>query len=106
MDLKDYLTNEKVSKKFKSQFELVNYAISLAANMIHTGRESRVKTDSQNRSLQILTEILQDKDYLDDIIIEEEIPEQNQRYFKPLAEPVEPAEKSSERKKSRKILAE
>lgn len=68
MDLKDHLTNEKVSKKFKSQFELVNYAIELAANMIHTGRDSRVKIDSQNRAMHVLTEIIQDKDRFDEIV--------------------------------------
>jgi hypothetical protein len=71
MDLKDYLTNEKVAKKFKSQFEMVNYAIQLATNMIHTGRESRVKIDSQNRAMHVLTEILQDKDRFDEIVPKE-----------------------------------
>ena len=31
---KDPLTNEKIIKKFESQFDLVNYAIRLAENMI------------------------------------------------------------------------
>ncbi len=71
MDLRSYLTNELMRKKFSSQFELVNYAIKLAANMIHTGREeARVKIDSQNRAMQILSEILNGKDRFDEIIIE------------------------------------
>lgn len=70
MDLKEYLTSEKVCKKFQSQFDLVNYAIGLAANMIMTGRDCRVKTDSHSRAMQVLNEILNDKDYLDTIIAE------------------------------------
>ncbi len=73
MDLKDYLTNEKVAKKFKNQFDMVNYAIKLATNMIQTGRESRVKLDSQNRAMHILTEILQDKDRFDDVVKKEPV---------------------------------
>ena len=69
MDLKECLTNEKIRKKFNSQFELVNYAIRLAENMIKSGREPRVKTDSKNRALQILSEILNNKDRFDDIIV-------------------------------------
>lgn len=69
MDLRNYLTNEKMRKKFVSQFDLVNYAIKLAANMIHTGREEpRVKTDNKNRATQILSEILNGKDRFDDVI--------------------------------------
>lgn len=67
MDIKDYLTNEKIRKRFHNQFDLVNYAIKLAENMIISGRDPRVKTDSQNRSLQVLTEILHGKDHLDDL---------------------------------------
>lgn len=72
-EIKDSLTNEKLLKKFKSQFELVNYAIRLAENMIYTGRDTRVKTDAQNRALQIVAEIEQDKDVFDEIIKEEPV---------------------------------
>jgi hypothetical protein len=71
MEKKIPLTNEKVRKKFKSQFDLVNYAIKLAENMIRTGRDCRVKIDSQNRALQILSEIIQDKDQFDEIPVTE-----------------------------------
>lgn len=67
MEPKGYLTNEKISSKFKSLFDLVNYAIKLAENMIETGRDTRVRTDVQNRSMQILSEIVQGKDVFDDI---------------------------------------
>lgn len=63
---KDSFTNEKLSKKFVSQFDLVNYAIRLAENMIRTGREPRVKAEG-NRAVQILAEIAQDKDQFDEI---------------------------------------
>jgi DNA-directed RNA polymerase omega subunit len=56
-----HLTNEALAKKFKSNFDLVNYAIKVAENMIHTGREPRVKSDTQNRTLWVLEEINQDK---------------------------------------------
>lgn len=106
MDLKDYLTNEKVCKKFKSQFELVNYAIKLAANMISTGRETRVKIDSQNRAMQVLNEILQDKDRFDEIIEPVENPAQETRHLNHHEEQVSLAAKTTERKKNRKILAD
>jgi hypothetical protein len=80
MEINDTLTNEKILKKFKSQFELVNYAIRLAENMIHTGRDPRVKTDAQNRALQIVEEIEQDKDRFDEIIIEEPLQDLNSSY--------------------------
>lgn len=103
MEYKDQLTNEKIRKKFVSQFELVNYAIKLAENMIQSGRDPRVKIESQNRSLQVLSEILNDKDRFDEIIfVEEEAPRQEYKRNDELNF----KEKNSERKKSRKALAE
>jgi DNA-directed RNA polymerase subunit omega len=105
MDLKEYLTSEKVCKKFQSQFDLVNYAIGLAANMISTGRDCRVKTESQSRAIQVLNEILNDKDYLDEIVPEvahETIRENI--LVKPLSKKEEPEVlKPSERKKMRRV---
>lgn len=72
MEANGYLTNEKIKKKFISQFDLVNYAIKLAGNMIMTGRDARVKIDSQNKAMQVIGEILQDRDYFDEIIVEVE----------------------------------
>lgn len=101
METKEQLTNEKIRKRFVNQFELVNYAIKLAENMIRTGRDPRVKVDSHNRSLQVIGEIASGKDYLDEIFEEEET-----EVFK-LQEPeVSLTEKAKERKKSRKALAE
>lgn len=73
-DPQAFLTNEKVSKRFKSQFELVNYAIRLAANVIKTGRDPRVRTESQNRALQALAEIVADVDHIDEIPEEKHAP--------------------------------
>jgi len=64
---KIHLTNESVNKKFKSNFELVNYAIKLAENMIKTGRDARVKSDIQNRAMLVLEEINEGKDRFDEV---------------------------------------
>lgn len=61
------LTNEELRKKFKNNFDLVNYSISLAENMIKSGRDARVKSDCQNRAMLILEEIREGKDQFDEI---------------------------------------
>lgn len=95
-DEKIPLTNEKFKDKFKSQFDLVNYAIKLADNMIKTGREGRVRTETNNPALQVLAEIAANKDQFDDIveIISEsiEVTERNQEHG---------LHKTSEKKKKR-----
>lgn len=61
-------TNEKLSKKFNNNFDLVNYAITLAKNMIASGRSTRaVHSKTDNRATQILDEIDQGKDQFDEI---------------------------------------
>lgn len=67
MEHQEDLTNEQIKKKFKSQFELVGYAIKLAENMIQTGRGPRVKSDSQNVAIHILDEIKSGLDKFEDI---------------------------------------
>ncbi len=67
MDKKSNLTNEKVSAKFKSQFDLVGYAIELVNNMVKSGRAPRVKMEVQNPAVVALEEIVQGKDILDDL---------------------------------------
>jgi DNA-directed RNA polymerase subunit omega len=64
---KTHLTNEGMIEGYSSIFELVNYAIKLAENMIKTGRDARVKSDVQNRAMLILDEIREGKDYFDEI---------------------------------------
>ncbi len=67
MEKKTNFTNENLSKKFKSNFDLVNYAIQLAENMIESGRDARVKSEVQNRAMLILEEINEGKDQFDEI---------------------------------------
>lgn len=62
MDVKDLLTNEKLTKRFSSLFELVNYSIRIAEELIKTGRDPRVRTDIQNPMYRVLLEILNEKD--------------------------------------------
>lgn len=105
MEKKEYLTTEKIRQKFGNQFDLVNYAIKLAENMILTGRDPRIKTDSQNRSLQVLGEILSGKDRLDEIVIPTTVGEQQD--ITTAAEVLEAiSAKNIERKKGRKAAVE
>jgi len=69
---KIYLTNEHVSKRFSSSFQLVTYAIKLAKNMIQTGRSCRTHTIIQNKAFQILLEIGDGTDKFDTVWVEEE----------------------------------
>jgi DNA-directed RNA polymerase subunit omega len=62
MELKERLTNEEISGKFSNQFNLVNYAISLATDMILSGREPRTTLHSENPAVQALEEIITGKD--------------------------------------------
>jgi len=98
---KETLTNEKLRKKFKSQFDLVGYAISLADNMIMSGRGPRGRTETQNPAMQVLAEIAADKDQFDPIvekIVKSEPQERNQ------AEELNG--KYSDKKRTRRILSE
>ena len=67
MESKDRITTENLRKKFKNQFDLVNYAIKLAENMILTGRAARVEIDAESRALQILEEISAGQDRFDEV---------------------------------------
>lgn len=68
----DQITNEELRKRFKNQFELVNYAIKIAENLITTGRAPRVEVDIQNPVIQALKEISSGKDLLDSVLEGEE----------------------------------
>ena len=52
----DRLTNESLLKRFKSQFDLVRYAIGIATDVTLSGRESG-KFHSHNLASDILTDI-------------------------------------------------
>ncbi len=58
------LTTEYLKKNSKSAFDLVNYSIELARDMMLSDRSCRVPTQVQNRAYQVLLEIGQHKDYL------------------------------------------
>lgn len=106
MDYSDHLTNEEIKKKFKSQFELVGYAIKLAENMIRTGRAARIKSESQNPAMLTLGEIEEGVDHFD------EIPKEVVHSYEAIIEKTievkgeEPSPKASERKRARKLLVE
>lgn len=58
MEHREYLTNEAISKRFDNQFDLVNYTIKLAAELVKSGRAPRVKIKTENPALQILEEVI------------------------------------------------
>jgi DNA-directed RNA polymerase subunit omega len=105
---KDPLTNEKIVKKFESQFDLVNYAIRLAENMIYSGRDSRVKIDCQNRALQILGEIALGKDIFDEIIPHhnsvQDVQQETRYSTRESREPREESSSKGEKKRPKKSL--
>lgn len=114
MDQKENLTTEQLRQKFKSQFELVNYSIRLAENMIKTGRGPRVKIEIQSAAMQVLAEIQAGKDQFDDLPVVPVV--QQSHYEKPVFntshddddddDDLDEKPKASERKKGRKILAD
>ena len=67
MELKDHLTNEEIRGKFNNQFDLVNYAIKLVADMIQTGRAPRTATHTENPALQVLEEIVTGQDKFEEL---------------------------------------
>ncbi len=77
------LTIENISEKFDSQFDMVNHAIGLAVNMIHSGRGPRVKIDNDNPASQVLAEIVEGKDYLEEIKPKEEQEQEYKPYMNP-----------------------
>lgn len=99
------LTNEKLLKQFKSQFELVNYAIKLAENMIKTGRDSRVRTTTQNRALQIVVEIEEGKDQFDEIVIEVPLVDEEVKQVNQYEKEEHTPRKSPERRKLKELRA-
>lgn len=72
MQVREFLTTEQMAKRFKSPFDLVNYAIELAKNAIATGRAMQVTDDVQNLAQQILLEILNYQDTFDDAFDDDE----------------------------------
>lgn len=102
---KEGLTNEKLRKKFKSQFDLVGYAIKLADNMIMSGRGPRVRTETQNPAMQVLAEIAADKDQFD-VIVDKPLRENNQDRHHTNNSDDSASGKSFDKKRNKKIFAE
>lgn len=73
-DAKDRITSEFIKSKFTNQFDLVNHAIKLVENMIVSGRSARVRTEviGLNPTSIILAEITENKDYLEDLLNDED----------------------------------
>ncbi|MFA6915800.1 MAG: hypothetical protein WC222_05340 [Parachlamydiales bacterium] len=99
-DSKDRITSEFIKSKFTNQFDLVNHAIKLVENMIISGRSARVRIDSigLNPTSIILAEISENKDYLEDLLDDEDEEEAAPyRYSEP---PAKSEGKKSSREKS------
>lgn len=69
---KEPLTTEHLKKDFPSSFELVNYSIKQAKDMIKSDRQCRVTTPIHNRAYQILLEIACHKDFFENIDLDDE----------------------------------
>lgn len=107
MDKKDPLTKEAIRQKFKSQFDLVNYAIKLSKQFIHSGRAPRIRGDNKNPAVIIIGEIEEGKDQFDDIDSLQEETKEMKRAQEIIEEasfqkPAPP--QKTERKKPRRIL--
>ncbi len=63
----EHLTNEGISTKYRSQFDMVNEAIKLVVSMVHSGRGARIKINSKNPAVVIPAEIRAGKAYLEDL---------------------------------------
>lgn len=87
MEYKDSLTGEKLRKRFDSSFELVNYAITVAKNLIRSGRAPTVSTEVQNPSFQVLSEIAENREIIQPIEEEEEEKPEGERVVRPPQQP-------------------
>jgi hypothetical protein len=62
-DNKNLLTNESLMKnRFYSQFDLVNYAINVARDVIYTGHELSLSNTTKNTAYEVLYAIAKGKD--------------------------------------------
>ena len=59
MEKKKDLTNEYLAKKFENNFKLVGHAISVATDMIKSGRDSKIRHSEyqQNKAMLVFEEI-------------------------------------------------
>jgi len=66
-----HLTNEGISTRFKSQFDLVNHAIVLATHRIKAGHEPSL-LGPDNVANEVLLDIRAGRDALEDLVEDEE----------------------------------
>jgi hypothetical protein len=95
MEREKKLTNELISKRYKSQFDLVNHAIRLAAHHIQAGHEPSVGS-ADNIVNDVLNDIALGRDTYEDWEEEEEAAEET---IIEIEEEVAPAKKSRSRAK-------
>ena len=86
-DYKDCLTNEILQKRFKSQFDLVRYAIKLAVRKVELNKDATYP-DLENIATEVLDEIAEGSDSYDEELcdaeeVEEEIVEEELVKVKP-----------------------
>ena len=62
VQLNHQLTNEKLSKKFSSLFDLVAHAIRRARFIVKTGQESKIRSSIKNPAFLTLKELEEGKD--------------------------------------------
>ncbi len=83
-EYKDCFTNEILTRRFPSQFELVRYAIQIAQQAIHSGNLPNDQSGCQNLAYQVLSEIAENRDLTEtgskkaprhEVILKEEIVE-------------------------------
>jgi DNA-directed RNA polymerase subunit omega len=105
MESKEPLTHESIRQKFKSQFELVNYAIQMADQLIHSGRSPRVTIDNQNPAVIIIEEIEEGKDQFEDIFVSDEVLTEPEELSREMENALLKSDKPIEKKKTRRVLA-
>lgn len=64
-------TNEKLSKRFKSNFELVNYAIHLAEDRIRAGRDAH-EISNENLVISVVKDLVTGKEILVPVMVVKE----------------------------------
>lgn len=94
MDRRKKLTNEIVTKKFQNQFDLVNYAISIAADIIHTGRATQADFWTENPALQALDEIETGHDKIEKVV---EVEEEEEEFVEEVVTPKKRLSKKAEK---------
>lgn len=70
MNYEEHLTIEDLSQIYDNRFKLVNHAINLAVDKIHSGRGPRVTINCSNNAAIVLAEMRAGQDFLD--VIEDE----------------------------------